>query len=212
MKARLFAIMVLGLAAICLLPAMNGQQPPASPGPGTIQAQIKAARVISQVTVTHAQGISAELHNNDSLVSGDTITTAKESSVVLVFSNGSTVSIGQDSQGFGGRVYARSVRRECETVRAQGGAHTVAHQAEYDLWRTRRQREASQCQVDIPRANAGGRGRHPRHDVPPGLSSVGERPGVFHPQHGKWHGDFPGLIGRAHLDRGEQRGGYQGDN
>jgi hypothetical protein len=98
MKARFFAMMVLGVAAICLLPRLSAQQPPSVPGAGMIQAQIKAARVIGTVTVTHAQGIAVDLRNNDPLVEGDVVVTANISSVVLVFSNGSTVSIEQNSK------------------------------------------------------------------------------------------------------------------
>jgi hypothetical protein len=98
MKARFFAMMVLGVAAICLLHRVSAQQPPSVPGAGMIQAQIKAARVVGKVNVTHAQGIGVELHNNDPLVEGDVVDTAVNSSVVLVFSNGSTVSIEQNSR------------------------------------------------------------------------------------------------------------------
>jgi hypothetical protein len=89
---------VLSFAAICLLPNANGQQQAAPSGPGVIQAQIKAARVVGQVTVTRTQGAVVILQNNDLLSAGDIVVTGKESSVVLVFSNGSTVSIGQDSR------------------------------------------------------------------------------------------------------------------
>jgi hypothetical protein len=91
-------MVVLSFAAICLLPNANGQQQAAPSGPGVIQAQIKAARVVGQVTVTRTQGAVVILQNNDLLSAGDIVVTGKESSVVLVFSNGSTVSIGQDSR------------------------------------------------------------------------------------------------------------------
>lgn len=89
---------MLGLAAICLLPGANGQEPAAAAGVGSIEAQIKAARVVGQVTVMRAQGAAVALRNGDSLQAGDVVVTAKESSVVLVFSNGSTVSVAQDSK------------------------------------------------------------------------------------------------------------------
>jgi hypothetical protein len=98
MKARLFAMVVFGVAAICLLPRTNGQQSPTAPGPGLIQEQIKAARVRETVMVIHAQGTSVALRDEDLLVQGDVVTTALKSSVVLVFSNGSTVSIGPESR------------------------------------------------------------------------------------------------------------------
>jgi len=91
-------MVVLSLAAIFLLPNANGEQQAAPSGPGVIQAQIKAARVVGQVTVTRTQGAVVVLQNNDLLSPGDIVVTGKESSVVLVFSNGSTVSIGQDSR------------------------------------------------------------------------------------------------------------------
>ena len=97
-------MVVFSVAAICLLSNANEQQSPAASGPGTIQAQIKAARVVKQVTVTgqavvtHAQGSEVKLKSNDSLAAGDVVTTLDDSSVVLVFSNGSTVTIGQNSK------------------------------------------------------------------------------------------------------------------
>jgi hypothetical protein len=104
MKARLFAMVVFCVAAICLLSNANGQQSPTASGAGTIQAQIKAARVVKEVTVrglvmvTRAQGGSVKLRSNDSLVAGDVVRTAVAASVVLVFSNGSTVTIGEQSE------------------------------------------------------------------------------------------------------------------
>ena len=97
-------MVVFSVAAICLLSNANGQQSPAASGAGSIQAQIKAARVVKQVTVTgqvmvtRAQGGPVKLKSNDSLGAGDVVITAEDSSVVLVFSNGSTVTIGQKSE------------------------------------------------------------------------------------------------------------------
>jgi len=91
-------MLVLGFVAIYLIPSTNGQQAAPVPGQGQIQAQIKAARVVGQVTVARADATTAMLNNNDPLSHGDVVITAKASSVVLVFSNGSTVSLGPDSK------------------------------------------------------------------------------------------------------------------
>jgi hypothetical protein len=91
-------MLVLGFAAICLAPSTSGQQTAPTPGQGQIQAQIKVARVVGQVTVARADATTAMLHNYDPLSQGDVVITAKGASVVLVFSNGSTVSIGPDSK------------------------------------------------------------------------------------------------------------------
>jgi len=61
--------------------------------------QIRAVRIVGEVKVVHSSNPAAiELHNNDALAQGDIVTTAKDSSVVLVFSNGSTINLGQDSR------------------------------------------------------------------------------------------------------------------
>ena len=95
MTTRLFAMVVIVLAAVSGLLSANGKQSPAS---GWIHAQIRVAHVTGAVTVAHAQGIIAKLYNDDSLLPGDVVITAKESSAVLVFSSGSTVSIGPASK------------------------------------------------------------------------------------------------------------------
>jgi hypothetical protein len=93
MKARLFASLVFGVVVIGLALSAHAQQAQLPPG------QIKAVRIIGQVTVNRAADKSTgALQNNDALAQGDVITTAKDASVVLVFSNGSTVSVGQDSR------------------------------------------------------------------------------------------------------------------
>jgi hypothetical protein len=88
-------MVVIVLAAVSGLLSANGKQSPAS---GWIHAQIRVAHVTGAVTVAHAQGIIAKLYNDDSLLPGDVVITAKESSAVLVFSSGSTVSIGPASK------------------------------------------------------------------------------------------------------------------
>jgi hypothetical protein len=69
-----------------------GQRAPATLG------RIKAVRVVGDVkAVRGADKSTVALHDNDVLTQGDTVITAKEASVVLVFSNGSTVNLAQDS-------------------------------------------------------------------------------------------------------------------
>jgi hypothetical protein len=93
MKTRLLALVAFGVLATCLIQNTYGQQPQSPPG------QIKAVRVMGQVTVTRAaDNATIALQNNAALTQGDVVTTAKNASVVLVFSNGSTVSLGQDSK------------------------------------------------------------------------------------------------------------------
>jgi ferric-dicitrate binding protein FerR (iron transport regulator) len=99
MKAQLFAVLVLGFAAIFLVPNASAQQATSIPGQGQIQGQIKAARVVGLVTVARAgAAVLVTLSNNDPVLQGDVVVTGKGSSVVLVFSNGSTVSVGPDSR------------------------------------------------------------------------------------------------------------------
>lgn len=91
-------MVVLGVAAICLAPSTSGLQAATIHGQGQIQAQIKVARVVGHVTVSRADATTATLRNNDPLSQGDVVVTAKGSSVILVFSNGSTASLGPDSR------------------------------------------------------------------------------------------------------------------
>lgn len=95
MKARLIATVVFAAAVACLAPGASGEPaPPAQP-----RGQIKAVRVVGQVLVTRAPDQApAALQNNAVLVQGDIVTTAKNASVVLVFSNGSTVNLGPESR------------------------------------------------------------------------------------------------------------------
>jgi hypothetical protein len=93
MKARLIAPVVFGVVVACLVPGVSGQQ--SEP----LRGQIKAVRVVGQVLVAHAADKTpVAVQNNDALAQGDVITTAKSASVVLVFSNGSTVNLGQESK------------------------------------------------------------------------------------------------------------------
>ena len=64
----------------------------------TASGQIKAAKVEGQVTKIKADGTSVPLKNGDMLTETDAVLTGKDGSVVLVFSNGSSVKIGSDSR------------------------------------------------------------------------------------------------------------------
>lgn len=59
---------------------------------------IKAAKVQGQVTKTAADGTTAALKDGDLVTESDAVVTGKESSVVLVFNNGSSVRVGADSR------------------------------------------------------------------------------------------------------------------
>ncbi len=91
MNVRLFALMAIAVVGLCA--SAFGQGAPTPVG------QIRAVRIVGDVKVTHgASQTTAALRDNDSLTQGDIIVTAKASSVVLVFSNGSTINLGQDSR------------------------------------------------------------------------------------------------------------------
>jgi hypothetical protein len=101
MKTRLLAVLALGVIAMSLTLSAEGQGTPGTGAAGAPQAlgQIKAVRVVGDVTVRHgADQTAVAVKDDDALVQGDTIVTAKNASVVLVFSNGSTVSLAGDSQ------------------------------------------------------------------------------------------------------------------
>lgn len=58
--------------------------------------QIKAAKVVGTVTATK-DGATITLQNGAELTQGCVVNTAKDSSIVLVFSNGATLNLAQDS-------------------------------------------------------------------------------------------------------------------
>lgn len=64
----------------------------------TQAGQIVVAKVEGQVMKLAADGTAVPLKNGDRLAETDTVTTAKESGVVLVFMNGSSVKLGADSR------------------------------------------------------------------------------------------------------------------
>lgn len=64
-----------------------------------VYGQIKAAQVIGEVdAIDDADHSVTPLHNNDSLNHGYTIRTRAQSSIVLVFSNGATVRLGDNTE------------------------------------------------------------------------------------------------------------------
>lgn len=63
---------------------------------GAAAGQIKAAKVTGTVTATKA-GTTITLQNGSELTQGYVVNTAKDASVVLVFSNGATLNLAQDS-------------------------------------------------------------------------------------------------------------------
>jgi hypothetical protein len=64
----------------------------------TAAGQIKAAKVEGQVTKISASGASVPLKSGDTLAESDAVLTGKGASVVLVFSNGSSVKVGSESR------------------------------------------------------------------------------------------------------------------
>lgn len=101
MKTRLLAVLFLGVIAMSLTLNADGQGAPGARGTRAPQplGQIKAVRVIGDVKVVRgADKATIAIKDNDALTQGDTIITAKNASVVLVFSNGSTVNLAEDSQ------------------------------------------------------------------------------------------------------------------
>ncbi len=65
---------------------------------GSEQGRIVLARVTGQVTLTNkADSTTRTAVNNEQIVAGYIVTTAADASVVLVFSNGSTVNLREDS-------------------------------------------------------------------------------------------------------------------
>lgn len=86
-KKLLTWLWLFGFAAMLCLDA---RAQTAAPG------QIKAAKVTGTVTATK-DGATIELKNGSELAQGYVVNTAKDSSVVLVFSNGATLNLAQDS-------------------------------------------------------------------------------------------------------------------
>ena len=84
-------VFLLGLVAVLASPVF-AQQP-------TEAGRIVLARVTGTVTLTNkADGSTRTATNNEQIAAGYVVVTAPEASVVLVFSNGSTVNLRGDSQ------------------------------------------------------------------------------------------------------------------
>jgi len=63
-----------------------------------VEGRIVAARVKGTVTAVNTKDNSKrELHDNDAITQSYVVTTAQNSSVILVFSNGATINLAQDS-------------------------------------------------------------------------------------------------------------------
>src|SRR5581483_5937304 len=88
----------LALFAFVASPLLRAQTPaaPASDALPSAPGQITAAKVTGDVTAT-LNGTSRALHSGDSVAQSETVNTALNSSVVLVFSNGATTQLGPDT-------------------------------------------------------------------------------------------------------------------
>lgn len=96
MKTKLLSgLFIFGLFAAFALPAdAQGAPPPLSNNPG----EITIARVRGEVFATvKATNLKTPLQNNAKISQGSIVTTGKDSSVVLVFSNGATINLGTNS-------------------------------------------------------------------------------------------------------------------
>lgn len=91
MRTKLLSwIFLCGLAAVFAATA-HAQQ-------GRVAGRIVAAKVKGTVTATNTVDNSKkELHDNDAISEKYVVTTGQNSSVILVFSNGSTINLAQDS-------------------------------------------------------------------------------------------------------------------
>ncbi|OHE85135.1 MAG: hypothetical protein A3G75_14875 [Verrucomicrobia bacterium RIFCSPLOWO2_12_FULL_64_8] len=89
MHKKLLAWVALSAFAMILSLGAYAQQVPGS---------IKALRVTGSVSVTHGDGTTEAVANNMTIAQSDIVVTAKGASVVLVFSNASTINLGDDSR------------------------------------------------------------------------------------------------------------------
>jgi hypothetical protein len=97
MLNKILSVIILG--GFVMLGSVEAQTAPAAPvAPAKVKGKIIAARVEGNVTaVAKADGSVRVLHNGDSLTEGTKVATGPGSSVILVFSNGATVDVVQDS-------------------------------------------------------------------------------------------------------------------
>lgn len=88
MKTHLFRFILAAVGAILFTLSVSAQTQP---------GQIKVAKVENEVSKV-ADGTSVALKNGDLLTESDVVVTGKNSSVVLVFMNGSSIKLGADSK------------------------------------------------------------------------------------------------------------------
>jgi hypothetical protein len=90
MRTKLLSWLLLGLIAAVFAGSGRAE--------GQVAGRIVAARVKGTVTALNtADNTKRELHDNDAITEKFVVTTAPNSSVVLVFSNGSTINLAPDS-------------------------------------------------------------------------------------------------------------------
>jgi len=93
MQTKLLSgILILGLLAVSPLKAAAPAIPPA-----TANGTIVAKAVKGEVIAVSPTGVRTRIENNSSVAPSSDVLTGKDSSVVLVFSNGATVNLGSES-------------------------------------------------------------------------------------------------------------------
>ena len=118
---------VLGLllASVALALPLSAQTSAKAGTPVRAAGQILATRVRGSVSVTDTStGVTSVLHDGDKLTEKHTVTTAKGGAVILIFSNGATVSMSEESvlnieefqqDPFGGPVKISDLKKEPTT-------------------------------------------------------------------------------------------------
>jgi hypothetical protein len=91
MRTKLLSWILLCGVAVFFAVSAHAQQ-------GRVAGRIVVAKVKGTVTaLDKATNTRKELHDNDAITQNYVVTTAADSSVILVFSNGSTINVAQDS-------------------------------------------------------------------------------------------------------------------
>ena len=91
MRTKLLSWILLCGVAVFFAASAQAQQ-------GRVAGRIVVAKVKGTVTaVEKTTNVRKELHDNDAITQNYVVTTALDSSVILVFSNGSTINLAQDS-------------------------------------------------------------------------------------------------------------------
>ena len=91
-------ILALLFASVALVTPLAAQTSAPSGAPARAAGQILATRVRGNVSVTDTlTGVTSALHDGDKLTEKHTVTTSKTGAVILIFSNGATVSVTEDS-------------------------------------------------------------------------------------------------------------------